>query len=131
MKTWQTYTLISFAGCLVALQVWETYALTQIRAGQPAEAVQEKKKKPSPLPQKTYTYSNYYWMALPKKHINALEGSLSAAEICKLGNLDIDEADDAARDLNIPQDSTYVGTLYQDDDYVYIVIKKTHTVKQQ
>ena len=122
MKTWQIYTLMGFVGCMVSLQAWNTYILSQHKAEKTStRSVDNKKRK--------VTYREYCWKSIPKSELSEQKALKEALDIARSGKLDFTTAMDNLHSFlsEFMHDEEYVGTLCVTEDSVIIITKKNET----
>lgn len=130
MKTWQIYTLIGFAACITVMQIWTTYLAVQSTVGVPIKAEQYLKKIEINKKLNGYITTRYYWKSIPKDELTEEYAQKEIDDIMKRGKgkIDLITAEENVHDLLIyNHGEEYVGTLYETDNDVIIVTKKTET----
>lgn len=135
MKPWQIYTLLGLLVCLVTLQM--IHVCVHVNSPISDSNIVENKQSilnqhPVKPTKKTNTYDKYYWMELSKNEMTTTNAVSRALDFEREGDgIDIMTASDMAWEIHIPSGATYMGTLYENDDNVYIIIKKTVTIKNK
>ena len=123
MKTWQIYTLIGLAGCMVILQTWNTYTLSHFQYEKTSAGInlpQTKKRK--------VTYPEYYWRTIPKEKLSEKRASEEAHNMKENEGGGFITAMNKVHSLvAVLNGEEYVGTLYETEDSVIIVTKRTIT----
>ena len=132
MKTWQIYTIIGIAACVAIMQTWTTYLAVQSMGGVPIKAVQYLKKKEINKKLNSYTSTTYYWRVIPKDQLTEeyVQEEINNDDLVKKGKVDRKTVEDNLHQLLDPfinDGEEYVGTLYETEDDVIIVTKKTET----
>lgn len=132
MKTWHIYTIIGLVACISIMQAWTTYLAIQSTDGVPIKAVQHLKKKEINKKLNSYLSTTYYWKIIPKDQLTEEYVQEEADAIIKEGKRHDDRAtiENGLHRLSgfgdiLESDEEYVGTLYETDDDVIVVTKKT------
>lgn len=134
MKTWHIYTIIGLVTCISIMQAWTTYLTVQATAGVSIKAVQHLKKKEINKKLNSYLSTTYYWRIIPKIQMTEeyIQEEIDSTEEVKRGNVDRATVEENLHQLSgfgniLDSDEEYVGTLYETDDDVIVVTKKTKT----
>lgn len=123
MKAYHIYTLMGLVGLLVILQAWNTYTLRQLQ--------DEKTLARTNLPQtkkRKVTYPEYYWRTISKEKLSEKRASEEAINVKKNEGVSFITAVNKVHSLvTMLNGEEYVGTLYETEDSVIIVTKRTIT----
>ena len=123
MKAYHVYTLMGLVVLLVILQAWNTYTLRQLQ--------DEKTLARTNLPQtkkRKVTYPEYYWRTISKEKLSEKRASEEAINVKKNEGVSFITAVNKVHSLvTMLNGEEYVGTLYETEDSVIIVTKRTIT----